>query len=86
MVSGKEILFAGVEILFSSDLKSDVYIFKGFIKEACSFVMFCMHDAVVYLVLMYTSLEEVHRKARKLLHELRSEDLLYVKEIIFSIL
>ena len=72
MVSGKEILFVWVEILFSSDLESDVYIFKGFIKEPRSFVMFCMHDAVVYLVLMYASLEEVNREAGELLHELRS--------------
>ena len=48
--------------------------------------MLCMHDAVVYLVLMYTSLEEVNRKTGELLHEFRSEDLLYVKEIILSIL
>jgi hypothetical protein len=43
-----------------------------------------VHDAVVDLILMDASLEEVDDEAWKLLYQLRSEDLVYIEQIIFS--
>jgi hypothetical protein len=48
--------------------------------------MLGLHDAVVDLILMDASLEEIDCKAGKLFKKLRAQDLLYVQEVISSVL
>jgi CheY-like chemotaxis protein len=47
--------------------------------------MFRIHDAVIDLVLMDTSLKEVDGEAWQFLAQLRTEYLVDIKQIIFSV-
>ena len=86
MVAGENVFLAHVEILDPAHLICYSYIFEGFVEESGSAVMLGLHDAVVDLILMDASLEEIDCKAGKLFKKLRTQDLLYVQEVISSVL
>jgi hypothetical protein len=84
VVAHEQAFLAHLEIFFTSYLVCDSYIFEGFIEKAGTMEMFRIHDAVIDLVLMDTSLKEVDGEAWQFLAQLRTEYLVDIKQIIFS--
>ena len=86
MVAYEKISFVRLKVLLSAYPVADSYIFQRFVKEAGPAIMLSMHYAVIDLVLMYASLQEVYCKTRQFLGQLRSKYLVYIKKIISSVL
>ena len=86
MVAGEDVFLGHVQVLDAAHPVCYTHIFEGFVEESGSAVMLGLHDAVVDLILVDASLEEVDCKAGKLFKKLRTQDLLYVQEVISSVL
>ena len=86
MVAGEKILLAHVKVFDSAHLVCDAYIFEGFVEESGSAIMLGLHYAVVDLILVDASLEEIDCEAGQLLKKFWPQHLLYVEEVISSVL
>ena len=84
MVADEQILLGRIQVFLASDLVRYSYIFQCVLAESCTVDVFCSQNTFVELILMDASLEEVDDEAWKLLYQLRSEDLVYIEQIIFS--
>jgi hypothetical protein len=86
MIAGKYITFPQLEIFLTTYTIPDADIIKSLIEESGAMIVLSFHDALVYIILMDAFLKITHRELRKFLKQIRSEHLVYIKQIFCPVL